>query len=522
MLIYGASGCDIILFMPIHPPHKHRNHEWWIVLVIMAVAFVFRFQHIQSTPPGLYPDEAMNGNNALQALETGDYKLYYPENNGREGLFIALQAQSIRIFGNEAWALRVVSAFFGTLTVLGLYLLTRKLFNWEIAAFASFLMAVSFWHTMFSRIGFRAIMAPFFLVWALYFFWKGKTTLHLVHFGLAGVFFGLGFYTYISYRIVPLIVIATLLAYWYFIKKDFAHDKYIHARNELTRGLAMFMLVTFIVALPLGWYYFTHPADFLGRTSQVSIFSADHPTEALIVNTGKTLGMFNFAGDYNWRHNFSGRPLLFWPVGIMFLIGFLRSWRKFTTIHVMLLSWFILGLAPVILSSEGLPHALRAILVVPVVFIFAGEGLWWVYNFTRRWYRLTDKHEVVAHGHHTHESNAIATLAVVLLLVGIMLNEYRVYFKDWAHNPNLPDAFDVTSVELGRKLNALPQSQLKYVLVNAGGVLVNNIPMPAQTVMYITDTWTPEKQQAKNIFYLTEEQYAKKLYPKNATIFPLH
>ena len=145
-------------------------NKWIVVLLVLVVSLVFRFQHIRSTPPGLYPDEAINGNNARAALTTGNFKVFYPENNGREGLFINLQALSINIFGDQPWALRMVSAIFGVLTVIGTYFLAKQLFNWQIGFFSSFLLAVSFWHTLFSRIGFRAIMAPFFLVWGLYFF----------------------------------------------------------------------------------------------------------------------------------------------------------------------------------------------------------------------------------------------------------------------------------------------------------------------------------------------------------------
>ncbi|MEK7151084.1 MAG: hypothetical protein AAB784_00005, partial [Patescibacteria group bacterium] len=89
------------------------NKHWPIIVLIIIVAIFFRFQSITSTPPGLYPDEAMNGNNALEAIETGNYKVFYSENNGREGLFINIQAQSIKIFGpstgagqgNQPWVL---------------------------------------------------------------------------------------------------------------------------------------------------------------------------------------------------------------------------------------------------------------------------------------------------------------------------------------------------------------------------------------------------------------------------------
>ena len=56
----------------------------------------------------------------------------------------------IYIFGNEPWALRGVSAIFGILTVLGVYLLTKELFpeNRKIALLAAFLIATSFWHIL--------------------------------------------------------------------------------------------------------------------------------------------------------------------------------------------------------------------------------------------------------------------------------------------------------------------------------------------------------------------------------------
>ncbi|MCI0423102.1 MAG: glycosyltransferase family 39 protein, partial [Acidobacteria bacterium] len=157
-----------IFFMSIQ-----RKSELAVFAVILLTAAFFRFNQLELYPPGLYPDEAMNGNNALHSIETGEYRVFYPENNGREGMFINIQSLSVRVFGNTPWALRAVSALFGTLTVAGLYLLTRRLFNWQIAAIAGFLMAISFWHVVFSRIGFRAIMAPLLLVWGLYFFWRG-------------------------------------------------------------------------------------------------------------------------------------------------------------------------------------------------------------------------------------------------------------------------------------------------------------------------------------------------------------
>ncbi len=152
---------------------KILNSKFYILFIILIIAAFLRLYNITEVPAGLYPDEAMNGNNALEALSTGQFKVFYPENNGREGLFINIQAIFLAIFGNQPWALRLPSALFGILTVLGIYFLTKELFkDRRVALLSSFLMAVSFWHINFSRIGFRAIMAPFFAVWAIYFLLK--------------------------------------------------------------------------------------------------------------------------------------------------------------------------------------------------------------------------------------------------------------------------------------------------------------------------------------------------------------
>ena len=42
---------------------------FWLLLVIIIIASFLRLYHLESLPPGLYPDEAMNGNNALEAEE---------------------------------------------------------------------------------------------------------------------------------------------------------------------------------------------------------------------------------------------------------------------------------------------------------------------------------------------------------------------------------------------------------------------------------------------------------------------
>ena len=96
---------------------------FYALLAILLVAVFFRFWQLDSIPPGLYPDEAINANQSIS--EPG--KIFYPENGGREGLFINLIYLSFSLFGISLWSLKFIPALIGVLTVLGLYLLAKEL-----------------------------------------------------------------------------------------------------------------------------------------------------------------------------------------------------------------------------------------------------------------------------------------------------------------------------------------------------------------------------------------------------------
>ncbi|HCM52761.1 TPA: hypothetical protein DIS57_02290, partial [Candidatus Wolfebacteria bacterium] len=505
-----------------------------LLFTIVIIASFMRLYNISDAPPGLYPDEAMNGNNALEALATGQFKVFYPENNGREGFFINLQALSVGMFGNEPWALRSVSAIFGILTVLGIYFLTRELFlpekgshaeeifdtklkrHEKIALLAAFLAATSLWHIIFSRIGFRAIMAPFFMTWGTYFLLvmtrtlsafkdrqaASSTTLELgapsvfaipkektywglnlytlLFAGAAGFIFGLGFNSYIAYRIMPLIPLV-MFAYWYVVKHD--------TRRELRHAFVIFAAMAALALLPLMVYFAANPQDFFGRTSQISVFSTEHPIYELVLNTGKTLGMFYVQGDMNWRHNVAGRAQLFWPAGIMFLIGFLAAIRATASLAIRLIKkalgeqpigqnvnqntqsieqpsplalvvpflWFLVAMLPVVISAEGIPHALRAILMIPPVFILAGAGGIWIHERLVAFARGAD-----AESTWSHIKEMILKVFIVILLVLLPTEAYFMYFVRWSKDPNTFGAFAQNYTDLGREIALIPNETPKY------------------------------------------------------------
>jgi len=545
---------------------KILNYKFLILFLILIIAAFLRLYNLTpqvgGLPPGLYPDEAMDGNNALEG-----FKIFYPENNGREGLFMNIQAVFLKVLmpltgGNpEPWMLRIVSAIFGILTVLGVYFLAKELFrenpkseilnskqitnpndlnskrfrilnfkNWnlfsisnfefrisrsqKIALLASFFLATSFWHINFSRISFRAIMAPFFMVWALYFLLKGlNSEKYKLASIIGGIFLGLGLHSYIAFRAMPLLIIIVWIFYWLKNKdKEF--------RKKIITSATLFTISALIVFAPLGIYFLKNPADFFGRTAELSITHSATPLNDLGMNIIKTAAMFNFVGDFNWRHNFAGSPELFWPVGIFFFIGiflavkYLIQSSKFKVqndnvklkidspqanteiLHFdlyILIFWLIIAALPVVISNEGIPHALRAILMAPPVFILASVGGLYIY-------------ELVKNAMTRHSTIWVFKVFIFIFLSILLFQAYYTYFIKWGQNPNVQGAFSADYVAIGRQLNSLPKELPKYVVVEASGVDVRGIPMPAQTVMYITDTFLPEKQKEKNIHYVLPSQ----------------
>src|SRR5271154_1256275 len=91
----------------------------YLLVGILIIATFLRFYHLTTTPPGLYPDEAMDGNNAAEVAQTGHFQVFYTEDNGREGLYVNIIAVMLRYFNapHAPWVVRFPAAVAGVLTV---------------------------------------------------------------------------------------------------------------------------------------------------------------------------------------------------------------------------------------------------------------------------------------------------------------------------------------------------------------------------------------------------------------------
>jgi 4-amino-4-deoxy-L-arabinose transferase-like glycosyltransferase len=467
-----------------HENQKKEAFVWIGLAVVVLLALFVRSYDIENIPAGIYPDEAVNAADALHANETDDYRLFYENNQGREGLFINLQALALKTMGISVFALKFWSMVFGTLTVLGMYLLAKELWQKPLVALGTaYLTATSYWAVNFSRIGFRAIMAPFLLTFTFYFFIKALRTKSKWLFALSGFTFGLGLHTYIAFRLAPLIFVV-FLAGLILSYKDFLKIYWKHA--------LAFILGAFVAAAPMFWDFYRYPEHFISRSAHVSIFSPEINHGDFWGTLAKTVSLslikYNFVGDQNWRHNYPPYPVLDPISGLLFLAGFIyliprtvrllvrrfkhQDRNKELSICFLFLGWLFVMLMPEFLTDEGLPHALRAIGTIPVVFLIASMPLLWV----------GEKLKSLQPG---MKVAALSLVAITLVGAGaINLAKYFVYF---AHNPHQYASFNANFKNMATYLLSLPPQTNKYLYTNQGGILrENDLPIAAQPIAFLT------------------------------------
>jgi hypothetical protein len=217
--------------------------------------------------------------------------------------------------------------------------------------------------------------------------------------------------------------------------------------------------------------------------------------------------MFNWRGDSNWRHNLSGKPELSVLTGVLFLLGVVLGvrmlWRSrkrssvrdeqhsahsINPICVFKLrfafAWLLLGAVPMVISTQN-PHALRGILMIPPSMLIAALGGIWLYRY------LSDR----------FPKGVVRAMGVAFLAANAGF-AYFSYFACWAGNPHVAKAFAAEDTRIGRHINQLPVAAPKYVIVPEDQVVVNGIPLTAQSIMFLTHSFTGEDARTANIHYI--------------------
>lgn len=451
----------------------------WVLLLILLLAAFLRLWRLGEMPPGLYHDEAYNGLDALSLLQGqifpqfyegwelyaaaahGDapppstrWPVFFEGNYGREPLHIYLMAASIWLLGNTPVAVRIVPAIAGILAVYTTYLAAAALFpvrreqtaplDW-LPLLAAFFVAIFFPSIHFSRFGLRVMLFLPISALAATCFWRGLSRREQgqrawVWFTAAGIFIGLGLYTYAAARLFPLVFLLFALVWMW------------QERNGW-RGIAgiLFLMAgaSLLVALPLLLFFARYPYFFVFRMAYVANKGkgtvADQPWLTWLLNVGRVLRGLVWQGETHLRHNLPARPFLD-PIQAAFtILGLAQALRRLSRVGMFLLIWLLVMLLPSILSGDA-PHFGRMAGAAPPLAVLAAWGVVWLHaQLPRR--RLT----------------RLGAAAISLLLLGSATITFYDYFARYTHHPDLARDFYAPDWTLGQFAADFPAPAALYL-----------------------------------------------------------
>lgn len=323
------------------------------LLIVLLIGFWLRVSSLNAYPPGISNDEAVNAIDGLHIMQTGNFPLY--QDQGRpEPLYRIFLAIGAGTMGANVWQFRLISAFFGIITLAAAYWATTECLHdvplsiRKLAGLtAVIVLSVALGHITLSRALYRAIPQPLEMFLAIGFLMRGLRTLRWRDFLLTGIFLALGFYTYTAAFVVPLAFAPLGLSLLIFQRRSW--------RKWMPR-LIFTAIVVAILILPIILLLLNNPQSVIGRASAVA---EGGPTFARKLEL--MIGQFFTVGDENPQYNVANAPLipaLFVPLFILGFFALLTRIRQPSS--ALIAGLFIFATIPVIATDE-ITHGLRVI-----------------------------------------------------------------------------------------------------------------------------------------------------------------
>lgn len=422
--------------------------ELAFIALLLLVALFVRMAQWDQVPSGVFFDEARNGLDAVDILEQGTYPLWSDSLSGRPTLHLHLLAVLFRLIGVRVFSMKVLSAIWGTWAVAAVYALGRRIYGPVVGMVAALLLAFSHYHVHYSRLIFEAVMTPATITLAIAFFWRALRQDRWSDYVLCAVTVAGGLYTYVSFRILPLIFL--LIAIHGVLKEPGFIKR--HGRGLLCCGALLAVL-----SIPLARFAVNNPERFFNRLSEVALTSEieqEGSWNPALTNAIGYLTMYNWRGDRNRIMNVPGEPGLSIVPSVFFALGLaITIWRVRERCYSLLLIWLLVALLPGALThSIETPHSTRVIGALPAVVLIAGLA-------ARTLWRALGQ---------VSASGAVAWQAVRYGLVAVLLGAGAVqdlmrYFDGFATNPNCYYGFEPAANRVGQLLEAW-QSDYHLVL----------------------------------------------------------
>lgn len=418
-------------------------------LILLMAAFL-RLWQLSLYPPGPHYDEAVYLI-ITRSIAFGGARFFpiVEAYQGREVLYMYLNAPLLHLLGDRIFTLHLSNAFFNLITVAASMALGRSMFRGRrgviVGLAVGVIIALSFPQIWLGRQAFRAVSLPLMQALALVCLWRGlRGGWHWLVLG--GFCAGAALYTYNASRLFPLWLALGGLALLMADRK--------HWRVRLRQGALFFGVLAF-TALPMIIYAIQRPDIFFGRLEEVTL-----PDQSITLAESITLHlrMFFIEGDPYLRYNIPHRPYLTWVEGALMLIGIGASARRLfggrrldaperAAYVLTLLS--PLMVIPSVISVGGLPPShMRSLGMIPLIFVLVAVGFESVFERVAQLARFS-------------APRALAAAIVMTILIGGVLVG-KAYF-DWASRA---DVYYETDADLDAAAQWLIEQQDNGLLEN--------------------------------------------------------
>jgi 4-amino-4-deoxy-L-arabinose transferase-like glycosyltransferase len=385
---------------PETPSAQSRSRFFQVLPIglILLLALGLRLWGLDHNPPGLFRDEARKAYSTYSLIETGRdltgrvWPLQVKEFTAFTTPFYHwFSIPFIASMGVTLTSTRLLAALAGSLACLFVFLLGRDWVNRSTGLWAALILAVSPWHLLFSRWANQGILMTLFIPAALWLTWKTlghdreEISVPANHADASHA------------EETPTSGVVNSFAWRWILPASFcwalAWNAYEPARLfvplflfaligiEAYKGRSVIRLF-FVGVLTVVWispFVFDIVWKWNETQARLSAIAGDQPFNPAVF-IGNYLLHWNpvylfWSGDSNPRHHISGQGQLSWLECIAFLAGLFFLWKGNGLWRPWLVAWLLLAPVPAAFTHEGLPHALRTLMIVPAIALVAGYGV---------------------------------------------------------------------------------------------------------------------------------------------------
>ncbi|HVR28671.1 MAG TPA: glycosyltransferase family 39 protein [Thermoanaerobaculia bacterium] len=314
-----------------------------LLLVLLGAAWL-RFDRLGEIPDDYHGDIASQGMEARTFLDGLERRIFRTSWSDIPAFEYWQLAQTMRLSGDDLTGTASNAAIHGVLSILGVFLLARELYDRRTGLLAAALLAISYTHIHFSRL-FTTATPLSLMTFTFFFLARGLRRGYALDFVLSGIFLGLGSQTYYPARMMPVILIVLLpwILFW-------------HPELRRRVGVAFLgMAFGFFAAFgPFLAFALQNLQAVVGRGQTVMVWSptstahlaavygVDSLAEVLWHSTLRCLGTFTHVGDTSTH--FELRAAMVDPVTALFLlVGVLLAVARIREPRSMLLLVWLFG-----------------------------------------------------------------------------------------------------------------------------------------------------------------------------------